>query len=223
MGADARVPLRCELKAKPRNGSLRGDVVSIGGKPVAGAQVMVSGLTVQSTTTDVSGAFAVQNLPAGNYSVRVEAETYLLKIVNADVVPEQQASVRVELVDKPATAQVELTKEEVRIRKQIFFKSNSAEISETSNNLLTEIADVILRNPQVTAIEIQGHTDGLGTPEANLVLSQDRADAVRNWLVTAGVAADRLTAKGYGDNRPLMPNITERARALNRRVQFMIK
>ena len=221
--ADGRVPLRCELKAKPRAGSLRGDVVGIGGKPVAGAQVMVTGPTVQSTTSDAAGAFVVQSLPAGNYSVRVEAETYLLKIVNVDVAAEQQASVRVEMVDKPATAQVELTKEEVRIRKQIFFKSNSAEISETSNALLTEIADVILRNPQVTSIEIQGHTDGLGTPEANLVLSQNRADAVRTWLINAGVAADRLTATGYGDNRPLMPNITERARALNRRVQFMIK
>ena len=217
------MPLRCEMRAKPRAGSLRGEVFSLDGKPVAGAQVMVSGLSVQQASSDASGVFQVPQITAGNYSVRVEAEGYLLKIVNVDIVAQAQASVRVDLTVKPKTAQVELTQEEVRIRKQIFFKSNSAEISETSNDLLTEIADVILRNPQLTSIEIQGHADGLGTAALNLQLSQDRAEAVRTWLTGAGVAADRTTARGYGDTRPLMPNITERARALNRRVQFMIR
>lgn len=219
----ARVPLRCQLKAKPRAGALRGEVVAIDGKPIAGAQVVISGPTPQTSVSDASGMFAAPRLDAGSYSVRVEAEGYLLELENVDIVAEGQASLRVELVPKPKTAQVELTQREVRIRKQIFFKTSSAEISETSNALLTEIADVLLRNPQVTSVEIQGHTDGLGNPAANLQLSQDRADAVRDWLIRAGVAPDRLTAKGYGDTRPLMPNITERARALNRRVQFILR
>lgn len=217
-----RVPLRCELREKPHAGSLRGEVVSTEGKPVMSAEVMVTGPSQHVLTTDAAGAFAVPRLAAGSYSVRVEGAAYLLKIVNVDIVAEQEASVRIELVPKPKTAQVELTQEEVRIRSQIFFKSSSAEISDKSTALLTEIADVLLRNPQVS-VEVQGHTDNNGNPAQNLQLSQDRAEAVRTWLIGAGVSADRMTAKGYGDTRPLLPNITERARARNRRVQFMIR
>ena len=116
-----------------------------------------------------------------------------------------------------------LTKQEVRIRKQIFFNLNSAQISDKSHDLLSEIADVLLRNPQVRLVEIQGHTDSTGNPDANQALSQERADAVREWLIAAGVDASRLVSRGYGDTRPLEPNLTERARARNRRVQFIIK
>ena len=80
-----------------------------------------------------------------------------------------------------------------------------------------------MRNPQVTLIEIQGHTDNTGAPEVNRTLSQLRAEAVRTWLINAGIGSDRLTAIGHGDTRPLGPNLTERARAMNRRVQFIIK
>jgi outer membrane protein OmpA-like peptidoglycan-associated protein len=219
----AKVPLRCELKAKPRAGALRGEVVNEAGKPVIAAQVMITGASTHLLTSDGGGAFVLPQLIAGNYSVRVEADGYLLKIESADVAAQQEAVVRVVLVAKPKTAQVELTQEEVRIRSSVFFKLNSAELSEQSNALLTEVVDVLVRNPQVTSVEVQGHTDGQGTPAQNLQLSQERAEAVRTWLINAGIAADRLTAKGYGDTRPLLPNITERARARNRRVQFIIR
>jgi outer membrane protein OmpA-like peptidoglycan-associated protein len=219
----AKVPLRCELKAKPRAGALRGEVVNEAGKPVTAAQVMITGASTHLLTSDADGAFALPQLIAGNYSVRVEADAYLLKIEGVDVAAQQQAVVRVVLIAKPKTAQVELTQEEVRIRSSVFFKLNSAELSEQSNALLTEVVDVLVRNPQVTSVEVQGHTDGQGTAAQNLQLSQERAEAVRSWLIEAGIASDRLTAKGYGDTRPLLPNITERARARNRRVQFIIR
>jgi outer membrane protein OmpA-like peptidoglycan-associated protein len=111
----------------------------------------------------------------------------------------------------------------VRIKKQIFFKTNSAQISEKSHGLLSEIADILLRNPQVHLVEIQGHTDSTGNPEVNRELSQLRADAVRQRLIENGVDGARLESKGYGDTRPLLPNLTDRNRAANRRVQFIIK
>jgi outer membrane protein OmpA-like peptidoglycan-associated protein len=217
------VPLRCELVAKPRAGSVRGLVLTEGGKPVAGAQVELTGPSTQSLVTDVQGQFVVVTANAGSYGVRVDAEGYLIRLVSVDVKPGETATPEVVLVPKPKQSQVELTKQEVRIHKQIFFRLNSAEISEKSNALLSEIADVLLRNPQVKQVEIQGHTDNQGSPEVNQQLSQMRADAVRAWLVNAGVESGRLAAKGYGDTHPLVPNLTERHRARNRRVQFMIK
>ena len=71
-------------------------------------------------------------------------------------------------------------------------------------------------------MEVQGHTDNSGTAEHNKILSEQRAEAVRAWLVQHGVAADRLIARGYGQEKPLVPNVTGGNRARNRRVQFII-
>jgi len=217
------VPLRCELTAKPRTGSVRGTVDTEAGKSVGGAHIDLIGPSNQSLTTDAQGQFVVVSLAVGSYTARVEADGYLIRLVSFDVEPGKIATPQVTLLAKPKQAQVELTKQEVRIRKQIFFKTNSAEISEKSNALLSEIADVLLRNPQVKLVEIQGHTDSKGSPDTNQQLSQNRADAVRTWLIGAGVEAGRLSSKGYGDTRPLVPNLTDWHRAQNRRVQFIIK
>jgi outer membrane protein OmpA-like peptidoglycan-associated protein len=71
-------------------------------------------------------------------------------------------------------------------------------------------------------VEIQGHTDSNGDDSHNQGLSEDRANAVRNWLIAHGVSSDRLEAKGYGEQHPLVPNVTEGNRQKNRRVQFII-
>jgi len=221
---EASVTMRCELTPRPRVGAVHGHVVDGEGRPVAGANAQLTGPSSVSLLSDSAGEMANPAVPAGSYQLRVEAEGFLLRQLTVKVDPGQTTNVEIALVPKPKEAQVELTQEEVRIRKQIFFKTNSAEIvSERSNDLMSEIADVLLRNPQVTLVEVQGHTDNKGSPELNRELSQARADSVRAWLINAGISADRLTASGYGDSRPLAPNLTERARARNRRVQFIIR
>jgi OmpA-OmpF porin, OOP family len=123
----------------------------------------------------------------------------------------------------PPTPQVVLTARELRLRKPILFARNGTEIDERSLSLMREIADMLIQNPQVARVQVQGHTDNSGEPARNQRVSEQRAEAVLRWLVNAGVAADRLEAKGYGDTRPLAPNITDANRARNRRVQLVIK
>lgn len=82
-------------------------------------------------------------------------------------------------------------------------------------------AAVTLKNSQ-TNIIVQGHTDSSGSDAVNQPLSERRADRVRDFLVSQGVASSRLTAVGYGSSRPAVPNDTEANRALNRRVQLEI-
>ena len=78
--------------------------------------------------------------------------------------------------------------------------------------------------PQIELVEIEGHTSELGSPERNQKLSQQRANAVRDYLVKRGVAKSRLTAVGYGASRPIIKEeVTEEDRARNRRVVFSIK
>ena len=215
--------VHCELTAKPVSGSLRGRVLGDGAAPVAGAQVELSGPSTQSLVTDAQGVFELATLPPGHYSARVDAAGYLMRLQSFEVTTTAPAAPEIALTARSERADVELTSGAVQIHKQIAFDSNSADISPTSHDLLAQVADVLLRNPQVQHVEIQGHTDNRGKPDANLQLSQQRADAVRAWLVDAGVEPSRLVAKGYGDSQPLVPNRTERDRARNRRVEFVIE
>jgi OOP family OmpA-OmpF porin len=74
----------------------------------------------------------------------------------------------------------------------------------------------------VTKLRIEGHTDNVGTPDANVELSGQRALAVKIKLVEAGVAKERLLAVGHGQNKPLADNSTEEGRAKNRRTEFRL-
>ena len=70
-------------------------------------------------------------------------------------------------------------------------------------------------------IEVAGHTDSMGSDAYNMKLSQQRAEAVRNFLISRGVAENRLTAKGYGESQPVADNATEEGRFKNRRVELI--
>ena len=102
----------------------------------------------------------------------------------------------------------------------IYFKSGSADLDPASRPLLTVALDAIVKCPALK-VEISGHTDSDGHAEENMKLSQRRAEAVVAYLKSDGVAADRLSAKGYGASRPMAPNDTNKNKALNRRIEFV--
>jgi OOP family OmpA-OmpF porin len=78
-----------------------------------------------------------------------------------------------------------------------------------------------LKNPDVK-IEIQGHTDNIGSDKHNQILSLQRAETVKYYLIAKGVAANRLTTVGYGKTRPIADNKTEQGRGINRRIELKI-
>jgi outer membrane protein OmpA-like peptidoglycan-associated protein len=103
----------------------------------------------------------------------------------------------------------------------IRFDSGTATIRSESAPLFAAIAEV-LKNDRSLKLGIEGHTDNAGTAAANLRLSQARAAAVRDRLIRMfGIAADRLTATGFGDARPIASNSTEGGREQNRRVELV--
>lgn len=104
----------------------------------------------------------------------------------------------------------------------INFKRASAEIDTQSFATLNKLAEVTSRCPDVR-VEIQGHTDADGTSERNKALSERRAQSVADYLVRAGVVRERLTAVGYGETKPVAPNDTVANKALNRRIEFLVK
>jgi OOP family OmpA-OmpF porin len=223
-GSDEFVEARCELVGRPKGGGVQGSLTSEKtGMPVPNVTVELTGPETRTVVSDAGGQFTLQGLKAGEYTARIDAPSYLLKSQPFTLTPGSDTTLPIVLIGKPKTAQVTMTAHEVKIRTQIMFKSNSADIDERSTGLLTEIADVLQRNPQATQVQVQGHTDNRGDSAQNLALSQNRAEAVVQWLVNAGVASSRLEAKGFGDARPLVPNLTPGNRSQNRRVQFIIK
>ena len=115
-----------------------------------------------------------------------------------------------------------VSESEILILDQVQFDTGKAVIKKVSDDLLDQVASVLREHPEITKIEVQGHTDDRGYRALNDTLSQARASAVMKAMIQRGIAADRLTAKGYGQNRPLVENTTEEGRQKNRRVQFII-
>lgn len=104
----------------------------------------------------------------------------------------------------------------------INFQTGSAAIQQDSVSQLEQVAKLLQSDPTLK-VEVGGHTDNVGTPESNLKLSDARAKAVAAAVVKQGVAAGRLTAKGYGQANPIADNRTEEGRAKNRRVELVKK
>ena len=102
----------------------------------------------------------------------------------------------------------------------INFDVNKATIKPESMGTLNMIVQVLKDNPEIK-FEVGGHTDGDGADDYNLKLSQQRADAVKDQLIKLGIDASRLTAKGYGETKPVSDNISLEGKANNRRVEFV--
>jgi outer membrane protein OmpA-like peptidoglycan-associated protein len=104
----------------------------------------------------------------------------------------------------------------------INFPTNSAEIPAAGKTLLQHAAAAFKQLPSGTVVEIAGYTDNTGDPAANVTLSQQRADAVRAALVSAGVDPSMLVAKGYGSANPVATNDTLEGKFRNRRIEYRV-
>lgn len=154
----------------------------------------------------------------GDYDLVVSAPGFRQMTGTALVVSEEQVEVQVVLVP----AKVEISAERIDIQDSVYFEVNKDIIKSESFELLDEVAETLIAHPELTLIRIEGHTDSRGAADANKELSQRRAEAVRTYLVSKGVEAERLEALGYGEEKPLERGSSQAAYAKNRRVDFFV-
>lgn len=169
------------------------------------------------TTNSATGKFIITLASGKNYGIAVKADGYLFHSENFDI-PQGSAD---NLVNK----EIELKKIAVGSKialRNIFFDTGKSTLRSESNAELDRLVKLLKDVPGLK-IEISGHTDNTGSATLNESLSQARAEAVVTYLTSKGIAASRLTAKGYGASKPVASNSTEDGRQQNRRTEFEIK
>jgi outer membrane protein OmpA-like peptidoglycan-associated protein len=125
-------------------------------------------------------------------------------------------------VAAPTPPRVEMRDNKIEIHEKIQFDYDKATIKEASFSLMNEIGDVMKKNPQALKIRIEGYASSEGDAKHNKWLSDERAKSVMKYLVDHGIAAGRLSAMGFGIDKPIADNSTETGREQNRRVEFEI-
>ncbi|MCK5029647.1 MAG: OmpA family protein [Bacteroidales bacterium] len=175
------------------------------------SQVIATGLT------DTAGSYQVRITKKKDYGVEVTAKDYLF-FVEITYLSQKQ------VVDSKMQANFQLDKIDVgatMVLNNIFFETNKATIKPESTTELERLANLLIENPTIR-LEISGHTDNIGSYRANQKLSESRAKSVVDYMITKGVASDRLEYKGYSFNQPIADNNTAEGRAQNRRVEFKV-
>lgn len=194
-------------------------------KPISATAQLVQLKTATNITeliTESDGVFMVC-IPAGeSYALNVSKQGYVFYSANftldtfskADAfvmdVRLQKISVESNIPHKPV------------ILNNIFFDSGSSGLKSESQYELRKLLSMLQENP-VVKIQVNGHTDDIGNDADNLKLSENRAKAVCDYLIKNGISSDRLSFKGYGELKPLLPNKDEQSRQKNRRTEFEIK
>ena len=163
-------------------------------------------------------------IDVANGEVAITGLTLDQDLVGAiDVLTEEvvggQLTVVTDIQVDPTAVAIQLTE---LLKGSTTFASNDAELSAEGIELLDEAIEILRASPAARLI-VEGHTDDAGSAAANLALSQQRADAVVAYLVSGGIEAGRLTAIGYGEERPIADNVTDEGRAQNRRIEFVIQ
>jgi outer membrane protein OmpA-like peptidoglycan-associated protein len=215
----------CPLKPVPPVGAIQGILIDgETNQSVPGGRLTIRDAKGRELSLDAdgAGAFRFENVPVGSVKISIDANGYMPATVDLEIRAKAEQRPTVTLNKRPKKASVVVTANEVKITKQIHFANDSAAIATDSMGLIQEIALTLKDHPELARVEIQGHTDNTGAPAYNKRLSQERAEAVRNSLISLGIESARLTAVGYGQDKPLVPNASETLKAKNRRVQMMI-
>jgi outer membrane protein OmpA-like peptidoglycan-associated protein len=176
-----------------------------------------TGKTITETESNKSNGDYLLCLPAGkDYALNVSKDGYLFhsenfSLKNFSGYEPYRLDIQLQKLRPGATI----------VLNNVFFETNQWELKPESMIELDRLATLLKNNPE-KKIEIGGHTDNVGSDEANLTLSDNRAQSVVSYLVKKGIANNRLTAKGYGESVPIATNDTDAGRSKNRRTEFRV-
>lgn len=136
---------------------------------------------------------------------------------------ERRATQAINALAKVASVKQETRGTVVTLSGSVLFASGKSKLLPAASSRLRQVADALVAGDPDSTFVVEGHTDSTGSPDRNQRLSEDRARAVRDFLVSRGVPADRIEAQGMGSTQPVADNSTPEGRANNRRVEIVIR
>ena len=186
-----------------------------------GAEIEVMDLktaasVVKWNSNSATGEFLICLPVNREYAFNVSRDGYLFRSENF--------SFRENKDYEPIAINIPLTpiaKDSFVVLKNVFFETDKYDLKDESKAELNKLAEFLNKN-KTLKIELSGHTDNVGDKKHNKTLSENRAKSVYNYLVANGIPAERLTFKGYGDSRPVVPNDSAEHRQMNRRTEFKV-
>jgi outer membrane protein OmpA-like peptidoglycan-associated protein len=221
---EAGKALKVDLALDPDVKKAKFQISTSSAKKAVKAVVLLKNAAGEETrveTADAATAPVESELPAGQYVITANAEGFLSQTREVQVTPGATLPVTFELVAAPKKPLVIIKGDKIEILQQVHFETGKARILADSFNLLQQVVDAAIKS-NVKRIKVEGHTDNRGDKAANQALSEERARAVADYLVAQGIEKTHVEAAGYGDSKPIAPNLTARGRELNRRVEFLI-
>ena len=202
-----------DFRLSPNLGTVSGAVRDGQGRAINGASVTIGSTSPVTVTTNAAGVYSA-NVEAGTWPVTAQANGFLSDNQNITITPNTTTTVNFNLRDA-------LQEGQTMSFDNIYFDSGSANIKPESFPILDSVA-ILLRDNPSARVQIAGHTDSDGSAAANQTLSERRAQSVHQYLVSKGIAANRLTTIGHGEDRPVVPNTSAANKARNRRIEFTV-
>ena len=216
-GEDTALTLTMDVANTPPVGLMSGTFTDEAGAPIA-VSLSVSGMGVNEPfPANANGELRLE-LPAGDYTALAQAPGFDDKPLTFTVVAgDQPVAVKAQLVRSVplSTPNVIAKGKSIRLKKGIKYDGNSP--SEKTLPLLDELAAFLRAHPEYEEIEIGVHSDDRGNPKQK---TTERADNIRNYLLSKGVSPDRVKATGFGASRPIAVNMTAAGRAKNNRTSL---
>lgn len=211
--------LFCSFGLMAQKAPVKVSVKGFDGKPYANDKVLFVGQKSKqslSGITNAAGQFLIQ-LPAGDiYDIRIQSIGDEIEYNTMEI-----PSLKPGEFFQEAELLIEYDPGSTFSFNNLQFETAKSDLKTSSYPILKNLVEIMKRKKELK-IQISGHTDSDGETEANQILSQKRAEAVRNYLISQGIDANRMTAKGFGENKPIADNSTPQGKAQNRRTEISI-
>ena len=202
-------------------------------QPLVGVSIAVvnNSKTVYNQITDAAGSYAFTATDFEDYTTSGSLTGYTANQVSTNAIKDDaiiNQSLNVLCLNKIKDTPVYIPPvDTIVVMDNIYFEFNKATLLKESYEAIDNQIITMMNKYSTMVVEIGGHTDSQGSDEYNLKLSQARAESVKNYLITKGIAAERVEAKGYGESKPVAPNTINgkdnpEGRKKNRRTEFKV-